>query len=140
MSFEDRVKHNIWDTDLDEVFKTIKECHGDDKFDMKADWLWIRNSRCKYISVRIDMRDGAFVLVDRAGERISLEHLKFQYKEGESIPKYPKDSKFDGLMLERARTALAEIVDRNVPGGAEAVFDIAQEALDAINEHLGEGC
>lgn len=140
MSFEDKVSANIWDRNLTEVMEFINSATAGSKFEVK-DWTWVRNSRCKYVSIRIDMRDGAFVLVDRGGERISLEHLKYQWEEGKPEPQsYPKESKFDGLMLEKARKALAEIVDRNIPGGAEAVFDIAAEALKDINEHLGTTC
>ena len=41
-------------------------------------WRWMFNTRCKYIELRIDMRDGAFILKDREGTRISLEELKAQ--------------------------------------------------------------
>lgn len=41
-------------------------------------WIWTRNPRCKYIDLRIDMRDGDFVLLDRSGQRISIEELEKQ--------------------------------------------------------------
>jgi len=43
-------------------------------------WRWSRNTKCKYVTIRIDMRDGMCLLMDRDGERISLEELAFQYK------------------------------------------------------------
>ena len=46
-------------------------------------WNWYRNTRCKYINVRIDMRDGHCVIQDRHGTPISLEELKYQYKKDE---------------------------------------------------------
>ena len=144
MSFETKVQHNIWDRDLNEVIKTINELtEGSDKFDWDKNWMWIRNGRCKYISIRIDMRDGAFVLVDRDGERISLEHLKFQYDykdESKKPPKGGKDSKYDAIMLNKAKDALQDIMNSNHSGGGEGVFDTAAEALKEINEHLGIEC
>lgn len=32
----------------------------------------------KYVSIKIDMRDGGFILMDRDGKRISLEEIKSQ--------------------------------------------------------------
>lgn len=46
-------------------------------------WSWAKNMRCKYVTIRFDMRDGAFVLCDKDGNRITLEDLKFQYGEVE---------------------------------------------------------
>ena len=43
-------------------------------------WEWLANSKCKYISVRIDMRDGACVIKDRDGNSINLEELEYQHK------------------------------------------------------------
>lgn len=72
---ESKFYHNSWDENFDEVVSTIKELSKEGDFT----WSWARNWACKYISIRIDMRDGAFVLVNRDGERISLEQLKYQY-------------------------------------------------------------
>jgi hypothetical protein len=41
-------------------------------------WSWIKNGECKYIDIRIDMRDGGFVLKNREGRRISPMKLKSQ--------------------------------------------------------------
>ena len=41
-------------------------------------WFWYKNSKCKYIDLRIDMRDGAFTLRDREGDLISIEQLEQQ--------------------------------------------------------------
>ena len=42
-------------------------------------WTWVRNMECKYVDLRVDMRDGGFVLRDRNGHRISLEEMMWQY-------------------------------------------------------------
>lgn len=38
-------------------------------------WQWTKNFRCKYITVRIDMRDGGCIIMDRDGERITPNQL-----------------------------------------------------------------
>lgn len=70
---EFRNAHNLWDNS-DIVFETIKKSRNDD-------WLWIRNSNCKYIDVRIDMRSGLCIIKDRKGNRISPSQLAYQYTE-----------------------------------------------------------
>ena len=77
------VERNEWFErhQLDEVLAVIKELTKSGK-----EWTWARNTQCKYIDIRIDMRDGGFVLKDRSG-RISLKQLLWQYssKEGENL-------------------------------------------------------
>lgn len=41
-------------------------------------WSWVWNPRCKYINLRIDMRDGHCVIFDRDGNRITLDELAHQ--------------------------------------------------------------
>ena len=52
----------------------------------KVNWTWASNQRCKYINIRIDMRDGAAVITDENGTKISVEHLARQCKGGEYVP------------------------------------------------------
>ena len=48
--------------------------------DMKAGkWSWAKNWACKYVDIRIDMRDGHAIICNRNG-RISLEGLNYQWK------------------------------------------------------------
>ena len=41
-------------------------------------WYWGGNFKCKYIELRIDMRDGCCLLKDRKGNEITLKQLKHQ--------------------------------------------------------------
>jgi hypothetical protein len=41
-------------------------------------WTWLRNSRCKYVELRVDMRSGHCIIRDRDGKRINPEDLAFQ--------------------------------------------------------------
>jgi hypothetical protein len=69
---------NIWDKQdgtLQEKFDFILSAVKD----RTEGWLWVRNSRCKYVELRIDMRDGGHLLFDRDGARIHFEELKFQH-------------------------------------------------------------
>ena len=73
-----KIEDNIWETNLDEVIAFVKEASQD-----HTKWTWLSNSKCKYISLRFDMRDGAFVILDRDKNRITFEDLKKQgYDDG----------------------------------------------------------
>lgn len=64
--------HNFWDRGgLDEVIEVIKD----------PAWSWASNGKCKYITVHIDMRNGACIIRNKQGERISPRQLKWQYSE-----------------------------------------------------------
>jgi hypothetical protein len=82
------VERNQWLTNLDEVIAFIKRASANPVYDEDGNeipgnlyWSWIRNGECKYISLRFDMRDGAFVLLNRNGERISFKQLQWQYSD-----------------------------------------------------------
>lgn len=84
-----KIDSNEWDTNLDEVIAFIKWATRPDSeiFDEngqykpgESDWSWARNFDCKYVDLRIDMRDGGFVICAK-GKRISLDKLKWQYKD-----------------------------------------------------------
>jgi len=68
----ERIEKNSWDHNLDQVVDTIKEC-------LNSDWSWSANSDCKYVGIRIDMRNGGLVITNRGDQRISIEQLKYQY-------------------------------------------------------------
>jgi hypothetical protein len=44
-------------------------------------WCWSKNARCKYVELRIDMRDGHCFISDRDGNDITLEELAYQHGE-----------------------------------------------------------
>lgn len=67
--------HNSWDK-LQDVGQAVADTVN---LAVKQEWSWIRNWNCKYVSIRIDMRSGHCVLVDKDGSRISIEQLKYQY-------------------------------------------------------------
>ena len=76
---QDMIENNIWDN-IREVFAAINRVsYLRDNWK----WTWAKNMHCKYISVRIDMRDGGCILSDRNGNRISIEDLEYQYSKEE---------------------------------------------------------
>lgn len=73
--FQEMVDENLWHRNLDEVIAVIKELSA-----KGSKWSWTRSKKtnCKYIRLHFDMRDGAFIIQDRQGNRISLNQLKSQ--------------------------------------------------------------
>lgn len=63
---------NVWDH-IDDVLPVIELARA-------GKWVWFENSRCKYIEIRIDLRDGGCILKDREGQRIDPATLRHQYE------------------------------------------------------------
>lgn len=78
--FTKKIQSNVWHDreEFDSVVNTLKELSDENNEDNH--WSWARNTECKYIDIRIDMRDGGFIFMDRTGQRINLDQLKWQYK------------------------------------------------------------
>jgi hypothetical protein len=53
-------------------------------------WVWMENPQCKYIELRIDMRDGGCIIKDREGKRIDPATLAKQLTQEQYEP-WPKD-------------------------------------------------
>jgi hypothetical protein len=47
-------------------------------------WAWHRNSPCKYVTLKIDTRSGAYQILDRDGNEITFEQLEYQYRQEKS--------------------------------------------------------
>ena len=56
---------------LDKVVQVVSKS-------LNNEWSWVRNTSCKYITLRIDMRDGKVLLMNREGEEIELHELEYQ--------------------------------------------------------------
>ncbi len=68
---EQKKANNRWDSISD--FKSVLDLMFDNK------WEWTKNFRCKYVGLRVDMRDGGCLLFDRNGVRISPQQLAYQF-------------------------------------------------------------
>jgi len=66
-----------------EVLRTLRRMR-------RFGWSWGRNTRCKYIDIRIDMRSGLCYLMDRDGKFITLAQLQWQYSH--VTPNPPEDA------------------------------------------------
>jgi len=59
-----------WDN-LRDVLPVLKDASA-------GRWSWTENTACKYVELRIDMRDGGCIIRDRNGNRITPEQLANQ--------------------------------------------------------------
>lgn len=44
-----------------------------------GEWSWVKNTRCKYVTLRIDARSGAYAVLDRDDKPITANELEWQY-------------------------------------------------------------
>jgi hypothetical protein len=65
---------NVWDH-VDDAIAVIELARA-------GKWHWCENMRCKYIELRIDMRDGGALIRDRDGARIDPRDLLKQVDGG----------------------------------------------------------
>jgi hypothetical protein len=76
MNLDVKIQQNIWDDFFRDVLPVLQRVllpYGDPN-----KWTWSRNMQCKYIDLRIDMRDGGCI-IGAEGQRISPERLAWQY-------------------------------------------------------------
>lgn len=79
-SLKKKIEANIWDDIQRDFLPVLQRAllpYGD-----PHKWVWSRNTDCKYVELRVDMRDGGCIICDRHGNRISPEQLQWQYSEG----------------------------------------------------------
>jgi hypothetical protein len=71
LPLDQKIKENIWDN-IDDFLAVLN--------DMRAGrWRWVLNSKCKYVNLRVDMRDGKCIMSDGEGNRIDPKDLAYQY-------------------------------------------------------------
>lgn len=73
-----KIAANQWDN-INDVMPTIRAARA-------GKWAWFSNMRCKYIELRIDMRDGGCILRDRDRVRIDPSEFAHQSFEVENEP------------------------------------------------------
>lgn len=70
MEMKEKVATNTWDH-IDDFISVLNE--------MKAGkWAWYENTKCKYVDLRVDMRNGGCIIKDRNGNRIDPKDLAHQ--------------------------------------------------------------
>ena len=90
-SMEFRSNHNLWDQ-LSDVQAVLDD----------QEWTWARNTACKYLNVRIDMRDGGCLIEaasarDTKPRRINPKQLRWQYSK--ETPDPVPDSEAYGIEI-----------------------------------------
>lgn len=70
MTLEQKRAANVWDH-IDDALAVIELARA-------GKWHWCENFECKYIELRIDMRDGGCLIKDRNGNRIDPADLAKQ--------------------------------------------------------------
>jgi hypothetical protein len=71
MNLQEKIASNTWDNVQD--FIRVLQMSRDGR------WVWFRNTQCKYVNLRVDMRTGACLIMDRDGKRIDPSDLEYQY-------------------------------------------------------------
>ena len=59
-------------------WKPLEDVVADVRKVLEEDWEWTSNVRCKYVGIRVDMRDGKAILLDRNYVHLPLKDLQRQ--------------------------------------------------------------
>lgn len=73
MELQEKIETNTWDH-IDDFLRVLDEAKA-------GNWHWFKNPKCKYVELRVDMRDGGCFIKDRDGNRIDPKDLAVQYGE-----------------------------------------------------------
>lgn len=78
---------NSWDS-IDMLRRIIEIAENGENYSDHNHWSWVRNTSCKYLDIRVDMRDGGCIVKDGNGERIGIDALNWQWSN--ETPDRPK--------------------------------------------------
>jgi len=92
-TMEYRKTHNKWD-DIKEILPLISDIANFGQCRMMDKWHWSRNKDCKYIELRIDMRDGGCLIYNGVGKRISPKQLLHQITKENGYTDIPDDEAY----------------------------------------------
>ena len=59
---------------------------------LSNDWSWAENTKFKYINIRVDTRNGSFLVYDDDQNRVDVEQVFWQYSK--ETPKPPKSKHY----------------------------------------------
>ena len=77
MELQEKIETNTWDS-IDDFIVVLNQMRA-------GKWNWFANSKCKYVELRVDMREGSCIIKDRYGKRIDPKDLAYQYG-AEAVP------------------------------------------------------
>ena len=66
------------------------------------EWSWASNSEFKYLNIRVDTRNGRFLIQDNKGRRVSLERVLYQYSK--DTPHKPEETVYPEDYIEETET------------------------------------
>jgi len=81
ITLDQKNKENIWDS-IDSFIAVLNKMRA-------GEWQWYLNTKCKYVDLRVDMRDGGCIIMIDDGTftgkkiRIDPSDLEFQYQSDE---------------------------------------------------------
>lgn len=75
--FKQMVQSNTWHSH-EELLSNVQQLY--DLIKSWPKWTWGNNMDCKYINIRIDMRDGGHIISNKEG-RCSLDAIKWQWSD-----------------------------------------------------------
>ena len=120
-----KIEQNIWDS-LEPVIETIALAKI-------GKWVWYKNSRCKYIEVRIDMRDFKCIIRDRHSVRISPVDMVRQIDDAPQAASTPQDTEPSTVELYEALVNMcSEFRAHDLTYGSRAY----QQATELINGYI----
>lgn len=70
MDLQEKIATNTWDS-IDDFIVVLEKMRA-------GQWHWVSNPRCKYVNLRVDMRDGGCLIRDKDGNRIDPADLAKQ--------------------------------------------------------------
>lgn len=125
-----KIQSNTWDH-FGAILPTLKAIS-------RGDWYWGANSRCKYIEIRLDTRDGGCILYDRERVRISPEQFAHQSHPVRMEP-WPAYSGFvnpyppEGMVAAQALRKVLSVVQRYMPPGGPTAHDAMTEIIEIVD-------
>lgn len=123
LNLDEKRAANVWDH-VDDVLPVIEAARA-------GRWNWCDNTPCKYIQLRIDMRDGGCLIEDRHGNRIEPARLRLQRGHAQQWDPWPtrrpplSEWQQQTVREHQTRATRADNVDPLLPGARDAADRIA---------------
>lgn len=126
-SMKFRQDHNRWD-DIRDVMAVLNDKR----------WSWAANTDCKYLNLRVDMRDGG-CLIEANSRRISPKQLRWQYSRETPNP-VPDAEAYDDYQApgERVKKMFSLKEDDIYSALREWVYDQTDSGYKASAEEIEE--
>lgn len=119
-----------WSDIFDRVSRVVRKSRKKDDFS----WRWVWNMRCKYITLRIDMRDGHCILTDADDKEITIEELEYQN------PCRNKSFPIEVKSKEELQDSIKQLTEKfmNNMSLIQNRLDILKDKLEDIDEWVDE--